>query len=413
MRQRYRPRLIDDLLAGVVAEFPATLVTGPRAAGKTTTAVRHAASEIRLDRPGVAVTVAADPDAALRGLAEPVLIDEWQMVPTVLGAVKRAVDADPRPGRFIVTGSVHASLDHQTWPGTGRLIHIDMYGMTRREIAGGDLTRPPFLSRVAADVGSLSLPEQVPDLRDYVSLALRGGFPQAVSASSIEFGLRWSASYLRELFTRDVAELEPRRDPQRLRRYFEVLAASSAGVVLDRTLYDVAEVDRRTATAYERLLQDLYVLDLLPAWHSNRLKRLARLPKRHVVDPGLVAAALDLDVEAVMRDGYLVGRMLDTFVVSQFRPELTLTGRPPVLHHLRDQNGAREIDLIAELGGGRVIAMEIKATSAPRPADARHLAWFRDEMGERFVCGLVLHTGPGIFPLGDRIVAAPIASIWG
>lgn len=397
----------------MVAEFPATLVTGPRAAGKTTTAVRHAASEIRLDRPGVAVTVAADPDAALRGLAEPVLIDEWQMVPTVLGAVKRAVDDDPRPGRFIVTGSVHASLDHQTWPGTGRLIHIDMYGMTRREIAGGDLTRPPFLSRVAADVGSLSLPEQVPDLRDYVSLALRGGFPQAVSASSIEFGLRWSASYLRELFTRDVAELEPRRDPQRLRRYFEVLAASSAGVVLDRTLYDVAEVDRRTATAYERLLQDLYVLDLLPAWHSNRLKRLARLPKRHVVDPGLVAAALDLDVEAVMRDGYLVGRMLDTFVVSQFRPELTLTGRPPVLHHLRDQNGAREIDLIAELGGGRVIAMEIKATSAPRPADARHLAWFRDEMGERFVCGLVLHTGPGIFPLGDRIVAAPIASIWG
>lgn len=413
MRQEYRPRLVDDLLKEVVAEFPATLVTGPRATGKTTTAVRHAATEIRLDRPGVAVTVAADPDAALRGLAEPILIDEWQMVPAVLGAVKRAVDADPRPGRFLVTGSVHASLDHQTWPGTGRLIHVDMYGMTRREIAGGDLTRPPFLSRVAADVGSLRLPEHVPDLRDYISLALRGGFPQAVSASSAESGLRWSASYLRELFTRDVAELEPRRDPQRLRRYFEALAASSAGVVVDRTLYDVAEVDRRTATAYERLLQDLYVLDLLPAWHSNRLKRLARLPKRHVVDTGLVAAALDLDVDAVMRDGDLVGRILDTFVVSQLRPELTLPGRPPVLHHLRDQNGAREIDLIAELGGGRLIAMEIKATSAPRPADARHLAWFRDEMGERFVCGLVLHTGPGIFPLGDRIVAAPIASIWG
>lgn len=182
---------------------------------------------------------------------------------------------------------------------------------------------------------------------------------------------------------------------------------------MDRTLYDVAAVDRRTATAYERLLQDLYVLDLLPAWHSNRLKRLARLPKRHVVDTGLVAAALGLDLDAVMRDGDLVGRMLDTFVVSQLRPELTLAGRPPVLHHLRDQNGAREIDLIAELGGGRLIAMEIKATSAPRPADARHLAWFRDEMGERFVCGLVLHSGPGIFPLGDRIVAAPIASIWG
>lgn len=82
------------------------LINGPRAAGRTTTARQHATSEVRLDQPVQAAAFQADPDAALRGRPEPVLLDEWQAVPEVLGAVKRSVDDDPRPGRFILTGSV-------------------------------------------------------------------------------------------------------------------------------------------------------------------------------------------------------------------------------------------------------------------------------------------------------------------
>jgi len=126
MMTRYKERAADRLIHELLLELPALLVVGPRATGKTTTASRHAATTIQLDRPGEAAAFRADPDAALRGLEEPVLLDEWQAAPEVLGAVKRAVDADPRPGRFLLTGSVRADLDAPTWPGTGRLVRVPL-----------------------------------------------------------------------------------------------------------------------------------------------------------------------------------------------------------------------------------------------------------------------------------------------
>ena len=412
MYSRYVPRLADQLIAELLAEFPALLLVGPRASGKTTTGVRHARSVIRLDEPREAAVVEADPDAALRDRAEPVLIDEWQLVPSVLGAVKRAVDAVPRPGRFIVTGSVRGRLDSPTWPGTGRLIQIDMGALTMREIIGGELGRPPFLARIVSDgVAGLQVPAEAPDLRDYLELALQGGFPELLGRT--ERGrMVWSRSYLDQLFTRDVDQLDGRRDPSRLRRFFEAYALNTAGVVPLATLHGAAEIDRKTAEAYEALLRDLFVINTVPAWSTNRLKRLVRSPKRYVVDPGLVAGALQLTVDAVLRDGDLFGRLLDTFVLAQLRGELQLGFPQPRLYHLRDRNGEHEIDLIAELDAHRLVAIEVKATAAPRVDSARHLIWLRDQLGEHFVAGVVLHTGPRVFPLDDRITAAPVAALW-
>jgi predicted AAA+ superfamily ATPase len=126
----YKRRLVDSRLRELFAELPALMVTGPRATGKTTTAERLSRSVVRLDHPPEAVAFEADPDAALAATEEPILLDEWQEVPGVLGAVKRAVDRDARPGRFILTGSVRADLEEATWPGTGRVVRVPMYGMT-------------------------------------------------------------------------------------------------------------------------------------------------------------------------------------------------------------------------------------------------------------------------------------------
>ncbi|MGH3815630.1 MAG: ATP-binding protein [Pseudonocardiaceae bacterium] len=412
MRSRYVPRLADGLIADLLAEFPAVLLVGPRASGKTTTAIRHARSVIRLDEPREAAVVEADPDAALRDRAEPVLIDEWQLVPSVLGAVKRAVDAAPRPGRFMVTGSVRGRLDSPTWPGTGRLIQVDMGALTMREIIGGELRRDPFLLRIASDgVAGLRVPAQPLDLRDYIELVLQGGFPDLLGRTE-RSRLLWSRSYLDQLFTRDVDQLDGRRDPGRIRRFFEAYALNTAGVVPLATLHEAAEIDRKTAEAYEGLLRNLFVIDTVPAWSTNCLKRLVGSPKRYVVDPGLVAGVLQLTVDAVLRDGDLFGRLLDTFVLAQLRGELQLGFPQPRLYHLRDRNGDHEVDLIAELDAHRLVAIEVKATAAPRVDSARHLIWLRDQLGERFVAGVVLHTGPRVFPLDERIVAAPVAALW-
>lgn len=151
-------------------------VTGPRATGKTTTARRHAASVVRLDLSREAAALRADPDSALAGFDEPILLDEWQLAPGVLGAVKRAVDDDPRPGRFLLTGSVRADLKAETSPGTGRVVRLPMHGMTVSELrrAAGI----PFLDRVAASDLQLPPDGDRPDLRGYVEIALRSGFPE-------------------------------------------------------------------------------------------------------------------------------------------------------------------------------------------------------------------------------------------
>lgn len=407
----YLPRLVDPLLDRLVAQLPAISITGPRATGKTTTATRLAGTTVRLDREAEAAAFRADPDATLRGMAEPVLLDEWQVVPGVLGAVKRAVDEDPRPGRFIVTGSARGDLEGELWPGTGRVTRVAMVGMTVREQLQGP-PGTPFLDRVAAGA-ALAPASPTPDLRGYLELALRGGFPEAALALEDEARRYWLESYVDHLVTRDAAQVESGRDPARLRRYLEAYALNTAGVVEEQTLLEAAGINRRTAQAYERLLGNLLVVDSMPAWASNRLKRLVLTPKRHLVDPALVVGVLRLDVAHVLRDGDLLGRLLDSFVVAQLRAELPVAQTRPRLFHLRQQQGRIEVDIVAELAGGGIVGMEVKATAAPGRSDARHLATLRDAEPERFVAGVVLHAGPRSFPLGERIWAAPISSLWG
>ena len=443
----YLPRLVDPLLAELLAELPAVSVVGPRASGKTTTAERHARSVIRLDRPAEALAVAADPDAALAGLAEPILLDEWQEVPQVLGAVKRACDADPSPGRFLLTGSVRAEMQTATWPGTGRVTRLTLLPFTEGELRGS--TQPPLIDRIAdgmlgteevrgrpgarsdarsgADTSSApartdadappatvaaSLRDDCPNLPEYIEMAIRGGFPPAQHMASERVRRSWLSGYIDEIVSRDAAAAGSSPDSTRLRSYFRAYALHSGGVTDDLPIYEAAGIDRRTALAYRDLLTRIHVVADLPAWSSNRLKRLTRMPKRLVVDPSLLAAVTRASVRSVMGDADLLGRLLETFVTAQLRAQATVSEHGCELHHLRHHSGRHEIDVVAEVDARHVVGFEIKATAAPSSADARHLAWLRDEMGEQFLAGAVLHTGPGAYQLGNRIWALPICSLW-
>ena len=294
-------------------------------------------------------------------------------------------------------------------------MRLAMYPMTQRELVG-DAHRGSLFDRLA-DGEVPTVPPDPPDLGGYIEAAARSGFPRAAFTASDRTRRMWLRSYLDDLLTHDAEELEgsptKSRDPGRLRAYFEAYALNSSGAPEHRTVFEAAGISRDTANAYERLLTRLLVIEQMPAWGSNRLKRLIRTPRRYVVDAALMMAALRLDVGGVLHDGDMLGRTLDTFVAAQLRAEAAVADCEPRLHHLRTQGGRQEVDIVAELGGERVIAIEIKASSAPNAGDARHLVWLRDELGDRFVRGLVLHTGPRAFELDDRIIAAPIAAIWG
>ena len=240
---------------------------------------------MRLDRPEVRQSVAASPDAMLAGLRPPVILDEWQEVPELLGAVKRSVDSDPAPGRYILTGSVRAELENQVWPGTGRLLQVPMYGMSVREVLGR-ASMAPFIDRlIGGGPDGVTAPEDPLTVRDYLDLMLAGSFPEPSLRIPVTARRRWFAGYVEQMITRDVPAVAPRRDPELLRRYLSVLAVNTAGIAAESTLWSAAGINAKTAQAYQALFQRMFVLDLVPAWFSNRIKRLVKAPKRYLVDP--------------------------------------------------------------------------------------------------------------------------------
>ena len=379
VQSEYIRRLADQLIVDIFAEFSVVSLLGPRASGKTTSLRRYAKTVIRLDVENVAEGFKADPDAALRGLPEPILLDEWQGAPEVLGAVKRSVDEDPSPGRYLLAGSIRSRDQFRSWPGTGRFVDVRLHPMNVRELrgmgSGASVFDRLFAANTKAGELGLAAPDDPPDLRGYLDLAVRGGFPAAAMTDSDLARTRWLTSYIAHALSHDVQDLEPgtkARDRQKLETYFKAVALNSAGVLDHRTIYEAAEVAKATGEAYESLLRDLLLLELLPAWRSS------------------------------VRGGS-----------EALRPEAEVANPIVKLGHLRTQGGVREVDLVAEAGDGRVIGIEVKAGGASRSRrDSRHLAWMRDQLNDRFHAGIVFHTGPAIYALDERIFAVPIASLW-
>ncbi len=327
----------------------------------------------------------------------------------MLGAIKRAVDADPRPGQFVITGSVRADMLASSWPVTGRVIRIAHWGLTAREVAGATDTASIIDVLFDGSADTLDAPEAAIDLIGYVDRALTGQFPEVLHLTG-SVRDRWLASYAEQLTARDPALDLGMRDPARLRRYLNAAARSTAGVPAHASLTEAAGVSRTTGLAYDTTLEALFVHELVPAWFSNRLKRLGKRPKRYLVEPAMLRPLAGVDPRSVLRSADLLGRLMDTFVIAQLRPELEVSMTRACPHHLRLDDGSHEVDLVLEAADGRVVGIEVKAAASVASSDARHLAWLRDQLGDQFVAGIVFHTGPRPFALGDRLHALPIAS---
>lgn len=410
MGEHLYPRAVDRVVSSeLLPVFPAVLLVGPRGSGKSTSMVALADTILDLSEPGMRLAAIEDPDALLASSEGTVLIDEWQEAPEILGAVKRAVDKDRdnTPGRFIVTGSVRAAHQAATWPGTGRLIRIRMFGLAQAELEN-DRDYNPIDALFATEMKTTW--QSSVSRSDCLDRIVQGRFPAVVGLNARSRS-RWFGAYIDQLVERDAALVSDKSvRPGKLRAILGSCAARTAQELNRTATADDAGLDYRTAERALGLLEDLSMILRVPAWHTKRLKRLTLSPKIHLADPGMAAELNAVDAEALGRAPALIGQMFETFVVSELATHIETAREATRLFHLRDRDG-KEIDVILE-SRGRIVGLEVKSSTRVDRSDAKNLFWLRDRLGADFHFGAVLFTGPLPFQIDDRIWALPISSLW-
>ena len=406
----YLRRHMDGRLARLLEVHPACLVEGVRGAGKTSTAQQIAASMLRLDHPPTAEQMANDPEAVCASLPSPVLIDEWQRVPEVWDAVRRMIDDDRSPGRFILSGSSRSAVTVDVHTGAGRILPLRLRPMTlseRRgkapEVALEDLAEHGVEAARGAR-SPLSPAEQV-------APTVESGLPGYLGLGEADHHEALRA-YLDLAVARDLAEITSTvRNPSKLRSYLQAYGAVVGTTAEHATIHHAAGVAKATGEAYHDLLSRLGLLEELPGWSHNRLKRLTRRPKRHLVDPALAAADHHETAEVLRGRRTRLGELFESVVVGQLRSAADALGLSWRFGHLRSAGGDHEIDLVADLPDGGVLAFEAELAHSVSRADIRQLSALRDRLGEVFRAGLVVHPGTTAFRIDDRIAAVPLGAL--
>lgn len=406
----YLPRHVDGRLAHLLGVHPALLIEGVRGAGKTSTASQLAAATLRLDHPPTAEMVSNDPEAACSSLPSPVLIDEWQRVPAVWDAVRRMIDDDRSPGRFILSGSSRAAVTADVHAGAGRILPVRLRPMTSSERQG---VAPAVMLDGLAEHGIEALRGTRSTFTPAEQLAptVESGLPGHLGMEPLDHqeALR---SYLDLAVSRDLAEISPApRNTSKLRRYVRAYGAAVGTSAEHAVIHQAASVSKATGETYHDLLDRLGLIEELPGWSHNRLKRLTKRPKRHLIDPALASADHHDTSASLSERRPRLGELFESAVVCQVRATSEALGLGWRFGHLRTAGGDHEIDLVADLPDGGVIAFEVKLSENVGAADARHLAALRDRLGDAFRAGLVVHPGTTAFRIADRIAAAPFGTL--
>ncbi|MCY4068546.1 MAG: DUF4143 domain-containing protein [Acidimicrobiaceae bacterium] len=366
----YRPRVADSVLTEALRSSPIVVVDGARGVGKSWTGLRHARSEVRLDRdPGAVESAALAPVRLLQG-ERPRLVDEWQLAPSLWNSARSVVDAETGVGHFIFTGSAHPPDDSTRHSGAGRVMRVRMRPMSLAE--SGESTGDVSLGALLQGSECSAAAPQA-SAADVVEALCRGGWPRHLSMPAPRARALCRA-YLQEVSRADIPRLgRTRHRPDGVLRLLASLSRNIATVAATSTLAEDVAGDtppsREAVTEYLEALRMIYVVEDLPAWsvHLRSRARLRRSPKRHLVDPSLAAATLGAGPERLWRDPGYLGQAFESLVVRDLR--IYAEANEASVHHYRDSNG-HELDAVVQHADGRWMAVEVKLGSGARLDEA-------------------------------------------
>ena len=407
--RRLTPRLLDAL-----ADRPVSLLIGPRQSGKSTLALSvaggaHPARYLTFDDPPTLAAAGGDPVGFLEGLVGDVVLDEVQLVPQLFRALKATVDRDRRPGRFLLTGSAQVLLLPKLSESlAGRMEVLTLWPLSECETraGAGSFVDAAFGTGPISARGDASVSAD-----ELCRLIVLGGFPEVRTLRDAGRRAAWFASYVTTLLQRDVRDIANVDGLVTMPALLSLLAARSAGLVNVSEVSRSAGIKLTTLNRYLALLETVFLIERLPAWSANFSKRLVKAPKLHFVDTGLAAHLLGLDERGLGTSPAQLGALLETFVVNELRKELGWSETRARLFHFRSAD-RHEVDVVVEDAAGRLVGVEVRASSTPSQSDFSGLRALQALAGERFARGVVLHLGNAALPFGDRLEALPVSSLW-
>jgi hypothetical protein len=406
------PRHLAGRVRAALADTPVVLLQGARQVGKSTLARAIAAGGRRryltLDDQATLAAARADPAGFVAGLEGPVVLDEVQRAPELLLAIKVAVDRARRPGRFLLTGSANVLF----LPAVADALAGRMEPLTLRPLSQGELEgrREGFVDAAFAD-GAPALRASPASRLDMIARVCRGGFPEVVARRKAERRSAWFDAYLATVLGRDVREYSRIEDLTALPRLLATLAARSAG------LLNVAGVGRdlgipaSTLARHFAILERGFLVEPLPAWSGSLGRRLVKAPKLHLTDTGVLAHLLGVAEGRLVTEPELLGTALETFVAAELGKQLAWSRTRAGLFHFRAHTG-QEVDLLLEDRAGRLVGIEVKASSTVASRDLAGLRLLATERARRFHRGIVLYLGAEVVPFGERLHAMPVSALW-
>lgn len=399
-------RHLRDYLGTALADTPAVLLNGARQTGKTTLA-RSFVDDARyfsLDDPAVLAAAQADPAGFVAGLDGRCVIDEVQKAPELLPVLKQAIDADRRPGRFLLTGSANV----MTLPTAAESLAGRMEVVTLRPLSMGERLgcRDDFIHAVQGE----RLPRAPDDGVDAAEVICTGGFPEAVGRSP-QRRSAWFDAYTSAILQRDIRDLSRIEGLAEMPALLRLLASRSGGLLNFADLSRSSGIAASTLKRYLALFEATFLYEPLPAWHRNLGKRLTRSPKIYLADSGLSAHSVGHDADRLRSDRALLGHLLEAFVVGELRKQRAWSQTPATLWHYRTAAGS-EVDVVIENRQGHLVGVEVKARATVGPRDFSGLRALAESASEAFHRGTVLYLGDSVVPFAENLHAVPLPALW-
>ena len=412
------PRLLEPRLREILSDTPVAGLIGPRQSGKTTLAKlvsEPGRAYLTLDDPNVLAAALADP-IGLIGDVDRVVIDEIQRAPELMLAIKHSVDADRRPGRFLLTGSANIIAAPRMQDSmAGRIETVTLLPLSFAERLGSSARKNAEHGRFldlaflgAPYRGQTSSTDTLLGSR-LIDAVLTGGYPEAVARTSDRRRRDWFRAYARAIVERDLRDIAVVERSAQLPVFLQALALLNSLLINLTDLGARIGVDRKTAERYLNLLEQLFIVERLPAWSRSGLQRLVKAPKLHFVDSGLAAALRGVSAAQIVADRTYFGPLLETAVLSELRKQAGWYDGHLRFSHYRDKDGV-EVDVVIENERGQLVGVEVKASATVTAADFAGLR--RLQRGAReFVVGYVMYDGARVLPFGDGMYAMPISAL--